>query len=60
MEGVITHVTQKYTVVTFKPIKITQIGPFIENLGKKYIFVIIYYTHPCDIALIVAEGSFLT
>ena len=52
-----THVTKQYRVVAFKLIKITQTRPSIDNLGRKYIFVIIYYMNvPCTIA----EDPFLT
>jgi len=57
MEGVMTNVREQYRVVAFKPIKITQTGPSIDNLGRKYIFVIIYYM---NVSYTIVEGPFLT
>jgi len=57
MEGVMTHVTEQYRVGVFKPIKITQSGPPTDNLGRQYIFVIIYYM---DVPCTIAQHPFLT
>ena len=55
-ETTLTPITEEYKVVAFKAINGTQSRPSIQNLGRQYILVIIYFM---DVPCTICEGPLL-